>query len=83
MKTLLQGKETIHCNITTWYSFIPMPQAMKIPAAKAVDNEWRKLEKISAWNLAKVRNKSEVIVLRSTSYNTCIFNRELFLSVSV
>ena len=33
------------------HKFIPMPQAMKIPAAKAaVDKEWEKLEKISAWN---------------------------------
>ena len=39
-----------------------MPQAMKIPAAKAaVDKEWEKLEKIPAWNLTKVRSKSEVI----------------------
>ena len=31
-----------------------MPQAVKIPAAKAaVDKEWEKLEKISAWNLTK------------------------------
>ena len=35
-----------------------MPQAMKIPAAKAaVDKEWEKLEKISAWNLTKVKSK--------------------------
>ena len=35
--------------------FIPMPQAVKIPAAKAaVDKEWGKLEKISVWNLTKV-----------------------------
>ena len=41
---------------------IPMPQAMKIPAAKAaVDKEWDKLEKISAWSLTKVRSKSVVI----------------------
>ena len=39
-----------------------MPQAMIIPAAKAaVDKEWEKLEKISAWNLTKVRSKKEVI----------------------
>ena len=44
------------------HKFIPMPQAMKIPAAKAaVDREWEKLEKIPAWDLTKVRNKSEVI----------------------
>ena len=35
---------------------------MKIPAAKAaVNKEWEKLEKIPAWNIAKVRNKSDVI----------------------
>ena len=63
MKTILQEKETIHCSITNLvHKFIPMPQAMKIPAAKAaVDKEWEKLEKISAWNLTKVRSKKEVI----------------------
>ena len=44
------------------HKFILVPQAMKIPAAKAaVDKEWEKLEKIPAWNLTKVRSKSEVI----------------------
>ena len=34
------------------HKFIPMPQGMKILAAKAaVDKEWEHLEKISAWNL--------------------------------
>ena len=48
--------------------FIPTPQAMKIPAAKAAaDKEWEKLEKISAWNLTNVRNKSEVIDKARTS----------------
>ena len=43
-----------HYNLV--HKFIPVPpQAMKIPAAKAaVDKEWEKLEKISAWNLTKV-----------------------------
>ena len=36
-----------HYNLV--HKFIPMPQAMKIPAAKAaVDKEWEKLEKTSA-----------------------------------
>ena len=44
------------------HKFIPMPQALKIPAAKAaVDKEWEKLDKISAWNLTKVRSKKQVI----------------------
>ena len=44
------------------HKFIPMPQAMKIPAAKAsVDKEWEKLQKIPAWDKTKVSNKSEVI----------------------
>ena len=49
-------------NYNLVHKFIPMPQAMKIPAAKAaVDKEWEKLEKISAWNLTKVRKKKMVI----------------------
>ena len=44
------------------HKFIPMPQAMKIPAAEAaLDKEWENLEKFSAWNLTKVRSKKEVI----------------------
>ena len=49
-----------HYNLV--HKFIPMPQAMKIPAAKAaVDKEWENLKKISAWNLTKVKSKKEVI----------------------
>ena len=41
---------------------------MKIPATKAAaDKEWEKLEKISAWNLTKVRSKKEVIDEARTS----------------
>ena len=54
--------------------FIPMPQAMEIPAAKAaVDKEWEKLEKISAWNLTKVRCKKQVIDEARTSGATVHF----------
>ena len=49
-----------HCNLV--HKFNPVPQAMKILAAKAtVDKEWEKLEKISAWNLTKVKSKKQVI----------------------
>ena len=49
-----------HYNLV--HKFIPMPQAMEIPAAKAaVDKEWEELEKISAWNLAKVKSKKQAI----------------------
>ena len=45
-----------HYNLV--HKFIPMPQAVKIPAGKAaVDKEWEKLEKIPAWDLTKVRSK--------------------------
>ena len=55
-----------HYNLV--HKVILMPQAMKIPAAKAaVDKEWGKLEKISAWNLTKVRSKKEVIDEERTS----------------
>ena len=44
------------------HKFIPMPQASKIPNAKAaVEKEWEKLEKIPAWQLTKVRNKNKMI----------------------
>ena len=39
-----------HFNLV--HKFIPEPQAMKIPAAKAaVCKEWEKLETIPAWNI--------------------------------
>ena len=47
-----------HYNLV--HKFIPILQAVKIPPAKAaVDKEWEKLEKISAWNLTKVRSKKK------------------------
>ena len=49
-----------HYNLV--HKFIPLPQAMKVPAAKAaVDKEWDKLEKIPAGQLTKVSNKKDVI----------------------
>ena len=61
-----------HYNLV--HKFIPMPQAMKIPAAKAaVDKEWEKLEKILVWNLTKVRSKKEVIDETRTSGATVHF----------
>ena len=55
-----------HYNLV--HNFIPMHQAMKILTAKAaVDKEWEKLEKISAWNLTKVRSKKQVIDEAKTS----------------
>ena len=70
MRTIFQEKGTIdslqHYNLV--HKFIPVPQAMKIPAAEAaVDKEWEKLEKIPAWNIAKVRSKKEVIDEARTS----------------
>ena len=39
------------------HKFIPVPQAMNIPDAKAaVDKEWEKLEKMPAWQLDKVKS---------------------------
>ena len=61
-----------HYNLV--HKFIPVRQAMKIPAAKAaVDKEWEKLEKISAWNLAKVESKKKVIDEARTSGGTVHF----------
>ena len=55
----LQHYNLVHCHFTNWFL---CPEPWKIPAAKAaVDKEWEKLEKNSAWNLTKVRSKKEVI----------------------
>ena len=58
-----------------------MPKAMKIPAAKAaVNKEWDKLEKISAWDLTKVRSKSEVMDearTKGAKSSFCIINGHL------
>ena len=44
-----------HYNLV--HKLILMPQATKIPHAKAaVDKEWRKLEATPAWQLGKVKN---------------------------
>ena len=58
----IAGKSTnslSHYNLV--HKFIPVPQAMKIPNAKAAVEKKGKLEKIPAWQLTKVRNKNEVI----------------------
>ena len=61
-----------HYNLV--HKLFPMPQAMKIAAAKAaVDKEWEKLEKISAWNLTKVKSKKQVIDEARTSGATVHF----------
>ena len=50
----------LHYNLV--HKFVPMPQAMKIPDAKAaVDKEWKKLETTLAWDVRKVKSKREVI----------------------
>ena len=61
-----------HYNLV--HKFIPVLQAMKIPAAKAaVDKEWEKLEKVSAWNLTRVKSKKQVIDEARTSGATVHF----------
>ena len=62
IKTILQERRKFIQHYNLVHKFIPMHQAMKFSAAKAaVDKEWEKLEKISAWNLTKVRSKKEAI----------------------
>ena len=61
-----------HYNLV--HKFISIPQAMKIAAVKAaVDKEWEKLEKISTWNLTRVKSKKEVIDEARTSGATVHF----------
>ena len=58
----MQEEGTIHNNVRIWYTNFPMPQAMKMPGAKAaVDKEWEKLDKIPAWDLTKFRKKGRKV----------------------
>ena len=60
MKTISQekGQFTAASQFGTQiYSFAPSSEISR----SKVDKEWEKLEKISAWNLTKVRSKKEVI----------------------
>ena len=56
------------------HKFTPMPQAMKIPAAKSSGGQgMEKLEKFSVWNLTKIRSKKEVVAETRTSGATVHF----------
>ena len=56
-----KGDSSLH-HYNLGHKFVLMPQAMKIPAAKAaVDKECEQVEQIPAWDLTKVRSKKEVI----------------------
>ena len=51
-----------------------MPQAMKIPDAKAaVDKEWKELETIPVWQLEKVMSKKEVVLEAQRDKNKVLF----------
>ena len=61
----ISGKERIYFDVSQnlVHKFIPMPQAMKIPDAKAaVDKEWKKLETIPAWDVGEVKSNKEGIL---------------------
>ena len=62
-----KGEKSLqHYNLV--HKFIPLPQAMKIPAAEvAVDKEWEKIGEKSVWNLKKVKSKKQVIDEARTS----------------
>ena len=69
MKIILQDEETLHHSIIIWCTdlFLCL-KPRRFPQQKAaLDKEWEKLEKISAWNLTKVRSKKEVIDEARTS----------------
>ena len=58
-----EGSWRSHRSYNLVHTFLPMPQAMNIPEAKAaVDKEWKKLDTIPAWQLDKVKSEKEVIL---------------------
>ena len=55
------GKGTIPAALRFVHKFIPVSSHENSSTKGTVEKEWEKLEKISAWNLTKVRSKKEVI----------------------
>ena len=68
MKITLQVEEKHRWIIALWFtSSPPMPQAMKVPDAKAsLDKEWKKLETVPAGKVEKARSKKKRGYSRST-----------------
>ena len=68
MKTILQEKEIIHNSITICSQIYSYASSYENSCSKSSDGQGMgKLEKISAWNLTKVRSKKEVIDEARTS----------------
>ena len=62
MKTILQEEETIHYSIKNWFTNFSNASSHENSRSKSSSGQGMgKLEKISAWNLTKVRSKKEVI----------------------
>ena len=73
-KTISKEKVRIHYSTTIFSQIYSYASSFEVPAAKAaVDKEWEKVEKISAWNLTKVRSEKEGIDEARTSGATVHF----------
>ena len=62
-KTILQEKVKIHYNITIWFTnlFLCLKLGKFLQRKQRWTRNGEKLEKISAWNLTKVKSKKKVI----------------------
>ena len=68
MRTILQERETIHCNIIIWYTNLSYASSHEDSRSKGSRGQGiGKIGEISAWNLTKVRSKKEVIDEARTS----------------
>ena len=73
-KTILQEKVKIHYSTTIWFTSFSYASSYENSCSGSSGGQGMgKLEKISAWNLTKVRSKSEVIDEARTSGATVHF----------
>ena len=80
MKTILQKRREFITALQFSSQIYSYASSCEIPAANAaVDKECEKLEKIPAWNLTKVRSKSEVIDEARTSGATVHFASLMYI----
>ena len=67
-KTILQEKVRIQYSITTWFTICSYASSYENSSSESSGGQGMgKLEKISAWNLTKIRSKKEVIDEARTS----------------
>ena len=80
---LAQGIKFTQTHDNLVHKFVPVPQAMKIPDAKAAVEKWMEEtgEQLPAWQLTKIRNMKDVIAEARNEGRTSSLSHRQWISV--